>query len=153
MFPCKNQSAITSAPMQACACIEIPIVKSPKIEKSNLAPFHSMRIANVPNEFDDVHHHVSFQESGHRYIYRYIHGVKSQHTRKCAENLTTLLDPCYQVTEASGSTDLETTPLNLITRSCCLEPSCLVNTGADLMSRTSASTTNFIEAALACSKN
>lgn len=138
--------------MQARACIKIPIVKSPKIEKSNLAPFHAVWVANVTNKFDDVHH-VSFQESSHRYIYRYIHGVKSQHTRRCAGNLTALLDPCYQVTEASASTDLETTPLNLITRSCCLEPSCLVNTGADLMSRTSASTTNFFEAALACSKN
>jgi len=138
--------------MQARACIEIPIVKSPKIEKSNLAPFHAVWVANIPNEFDDVHH-VSFRESRHRYIYRYIHGVKSQHTRRCAGNLTALLDPCYQVTEASTSTDLETTPLNLITRSCVVDPSFCVNTAADLISRTSASTTNFFEAALASARN
>ena len=62
------------------------------------------------------------------------------------------LSVSYHSTELSASTSLDTLPVNLITRSCCLDPSLRVNTGFTAMFATSASTTNFIEAALACSK-
>jgi hypothetical protein len=46
-----------------------------------------MRIANVPNEFDDVHHHVSFQESGHRYIYKHIKKIVSTTPKGVAQTI------------------------------------------------------------------